>query len=202
MTEGTNPGASCSFLGPISDTALRRHPLTARQSFLSPSFATLPAFKHKRHFGPGLAQAPEDIAIGRPPPGLCWLNSEDSELGDGTGLGQQGSGWGPSCKVGLTRTAMASGRGPLVLRSSLSSSTTYSHSRPIAVKVRLIASLPLGLRMKLPVTWFFTAGHGERVTQISIPLHRSTRGFQTFLVNPSGLPMTCHSFPPEPSTLR
>lgn len=66
---------------------------------------------------------------------------------------------------------MASGRGPLVLRFSLASSTAYSHSRPIAVKVLLVASLPLGLRMKLPVTWFFTAGQGKRDTQISVPLH-------------------------------
>lgn len=62
----------------------------------------------------------------------------------------------------LTRTAMASGKGPLVLRLSLVSSVACSHSRPSAVKVLLEASLPLGLRMKLPVTWFFTAGQGER----------------------------------------
>lgn len=61
----------------------------------------------------------------------------------------------------LTRTAMASGRGPLVLRLSLVSSAACSHSNPSAVKVLLEASLPLGLRMKLPVTWFFTAGQGE-----------------------------------------
>jgi len=99
----------------------------------------------------------------------------------GLGWGSKVSGQGPPCGRGLTRTVTASGRGPLVLRLSLASSTTYSHSRPIAVKVRLVASLPLGLRMKLPVTWFFTAGHGERVTQISIPLHRSmshTSGLQ------------------------
>lgn len=119
MTEGTNPGASCSFLGPISDAALRRYPLTARQSFLSPSFATLPAFTHKRHFGLGLAQAPEDIAIGGPPPGLCWLNSEDSELGEGTGLGQQGSGRGPSCKVGAHQDSNGFRQGPAGLEAFL-----------------------------------------------------------------------------------
>lgn len=88
------------------------------------------------------------------------VTGRDSELGE--------PGWG------LTRTAMASGRGPLVLRFSLASSTVYSHSRPIAVKVLLVASLPLGLRMKLPVTWFFTAGQGKRDPQISVPLHRAT----------------------------
>lgn len=103
-------------------------------------------------------------------------DSRVSELG---GLGQ---GWGwvrgvvnrnHSTELGLTRTAMASGRGPLVLRLSLASSTAYSHSRPTAVKVRLVTSLPLGLRMKLPVTWFFTTGQGKRGTQISVPFYRS-----------------------------
>lgn len=107
-----------------------------------------------------------------------------------------GAGWG------LTRTAMASGRGPLVLRLSLASCTAYSHSRPIAVKVRLVASLPLGLRMKLSVTWFFTAGQGERGTQISGLLHRSTSQISLRISRPSqwapwGPLSTCHSFPPE-----
>lgn len=92
---------------------------------------------------------------------------------------------------------MASGRGPLVLRLSLASSTAYSHSRPIAAKVRPVTSLPLGLRMKLPVTWFFTAGHGERITQISILLHRSMSQASSETSRPSqwapqapGLPVT------------
>lgn len=67
--------------------------------------------------------------------------------------------------------AMASGRGPLVLRLSLVSSAACSHSNPSAVKVLLEASLPLGLRMKLPVTWFFTAGQG-RGARFSIALYR------------------------------
>lgn len=73
----------------------------------------------------------------------------------------------------LTRTAMASGKGPLVLRLSLVSSAACSHSRPSAMKVLLAVSLPLGLRMKLPVTWFFTAGQGTG-TEISIPLYRGS----------------------------
>ena len=120
----------------------------------------------------------------------------------GLGWGSKGSGQGPPHGRGLTRTVTASGRGPLVLRLSLASSTTYSHSRPIAVKVRLVASLPLGLRMKLPVTWFFTAGHGERVTQISIPLYRSTShtlGLQGRPRGPLGAPcLPVTLCPPEP----
>lgn len=110
-----------------------------------------------------------------------------------------------STGLALTRTAMASGRGPLVLRLSLASSTTYSHSRPTAAKVRLVTSLPLGLRMKLPVTWFFTTGQGKRGTQISVPLHRSkgqissgiSRPSQWVLQDPVYLSLLPLSLPPD-----
>lgn len=64
---------------------------------------------------------------------------------------------------------MASGRGPPVRRLSLLSCTAYSHCRPKAVEFRPVGSLLLGLKMKLPVAWFFTAGKGEGYTQILFP---------------------------------
>lgn len=111
---------------------------------------------------------------------------------------------GPRAGCGLTRTAMASGRGPLVLRLALASSTTYSHSRPIAVKVLLVVSLPLGLNTKLPVTWFFTAGQGERDTQTSVRLRSTSQtppGASGLASEPLGapcLPVTPSHLSPPP----
>lgn len=51
----------------------------------------------------------------------------------------------------LTKTLMASCRGPEVFRLSLPCSTVYSHSKPISMNTWLLASLPLAFRMKFPV---------------------------------------------------
>lgn len=51
----------------------------------------------------------------------------------------------------LTKTLMASCRGPLVFRLSLPCSTVYSHSKPISMNTWLLASWPLAFRMKFPV---------------------------------------------------
>lgn len=75
--------------------------------------------------------------------------------------------WAYTCiylSPGLTRTLMASCRGPLVFKLSLPFSMAYSHSKPISRKVLLLASLPLGLRMMLPEAWFLTAA-GESSAQ-------------------------------------
>lgn len=92
-------------------------------------------------------------------------------------------------------TAIASGRGPMVLRLSLVSSAACSHSRPSAVKVPLEASLPLGLRMKLPVTWFFTAGKGRGTDSYFPPQWPVTQTFTAFPGSPSSGFLS--SYPPE-----
>ena len=179
--------------------------LTVRHCFLSPpcSPSCQPLSTNELAWDGGqlgLVQIPEDSGTGGFPLGLCWPSCGDSEPG-GPGWGSKGASRGPGAGWGLTRTAMASGRGPLVLRLALASSAIYSHSRPIAVKVLLVASLPLGLNTKLPVTWFFTTGQGERGTQISVPLHRSTSQTPSGASGLASGPLRAPCLPVTPSHL-
>lgn len=70
--------------------------------------------------------------------------------------------------VSLTRTTMPSWSGPMVFSDSLSFDREYSHSRPFSMKVLDLVSSPLAFRMKLPVTWFFTADeHTDEITAVN-----------------------------------